>query len=816
MKLSLNWIKDYVAIPDDMDLSRFAYDLTMSTVEVEATHDIGAAFNKIVVGRILAVQPHPNADKLRVCQVDTGDGAPHDIVCGGSNLAPDMLVAVALPGSFVRWHGEGEPVEIKQTKLRGVDSYGMICASSEIGLADLFPPRQESEIVDLTGFAAAPGTGVAAALGLDDIVLEIDNKSMTNRPDLWGHYGMAREIAALYDLPLRSIPAYTVPAGTPGFPVHIDDPDGCPRYIGVRMEGLSVKPAPYEMRVRLWKVGLRPINALVDITNYVMMALGQPTHAFDADMITDCIRVRRAADGEPLRLLNGKELALNHDDLVIADAKEAVALAGVMGGEKDSILPTTGKVILEVANFESTGIRKTALRYDNRTDASTRYEKAIDPERCGPALSLAMDLFARIYPGMKVTAFTDAYPKKGKQAEIDVSYNWLDRRLGKHLTQQEISHKLERLGFRVTFTGDNMHVTAPTWRSTGDVSIKADIMEEVARMYGYENFEPAPITTTFTGVINQLQISLVRNIEEYLACRCGMQEVLTYPWMKEEFVQAVLQSTDGILELSTPPSPEERFVRSSTLPNLCQAVVKNERYFDEFSIFEEAQVFCDRDYTSPYDESEKLPSQRRHIGCAFAAKADSPEEVAQLFRKVKGIFENMPRYTHMEAFRFTKDVRPVWADNTVWLNFFVGDRMAGSLGLLSKKVSLACGIRNLTVMLAELDTEVLVPFRSRTNAFVHLPEYPMTDYDISMLVDVGTTWADIEKSVLSKRRELLHGVSFVDEYRGKQIPAGKKSVTIRVTIGSHDKTLTSEEIETCAHAVIKTLHKDLDAEIRGK
>ncbi len=815
MKLSLNWIKDYVKIPDNMDLSEFAYKLTMSTVEVEGAHDIAKAFDHIIVGEILAVNPHPNADKLRVCSVNTGDGAPHDIVCGGSNLEPGMKVVVAAPGAWVKWHGEGEPVEIKAAKLRGVPSFGMICGADEVGLADLFPPKDDHEIVDLSEFDVIPGTNVAVALGLDDIILEIDNKSMTNRPDLWGHYGMAREIAALYDLELLPIEPYAAPE-VPAFDIRIEDAKGCPRYIGVKMEGLSVKPAPFGIRARLWKVGLRPINALVDITNYVMMAVGQPTHAFDSDMIENGIRVRRAAEGETLSLLNGKNLSLHADDLVIADDKEAVALAGVMGGSKDSILPTTENVILEVANFEATGIRRTALRYDNRTDSSTRYEKAIDPERCDLALSVAMGLFAELYPEMKVVAYADSYPTPLTYAEIDVSYDWLDRRLGKHLTQEEISHMLGLLGFKVSFDGDNMHVVVPSWRSTGDVSIKADIMEEVARMYGYENFQASCITTSHTGAINQLDKTLVRRIEEYLAYRCGMQEVLTYPWMKEEFVTAVLGTTEGILTLPTPPSPEEKYLRASTLPNLVQAVVKNERYYTEFALFEEAQVFDGRAFVSPYDETEKLPVQRRHIGCAFAEKTDRTEDIVALFRRVKGIFEYMPRFTHMEAFTFEKAEKPVWADNTAWLNIKVGDTVVGSMGVLDKRASMAAGIKNLSVILAELDTDALIPYKSRTNTFTHLAEYPVNDYDISMLVDATVTWEAIRRVILSKKRDNLKGVSFVEEYKGKQIPAGKKSVTVRLAVGADDRTLTSEAIEACAGAVIKQLSKELGAEIRGK
>ena len=811
MKVSLNWIRDYVQLPADADLKKLAYDLTMSTVEVEDTIELAKQFDHMVVGVINTIEQHPNADKLRVCMTDIG-GRVESIVCGGSNLREGMKVAVALPGAVCRWHGEGEPVDIKKSKLRGVDSYGMICGAVEIGLADLFPTKEEAHILDLSDFDAPAGTPLADALDLNDIILEIDNKSMTNRPDLWGHYGIAREIAALYDLPMKEFPHFDRNvANTAGFHVTVEDTERCPRYLSAQIEGLSVKPAPYQMQNRIWKVGMRPINALVDITNYVMLATGQPTHAFDSDHIAGHVIVRRAGEGEKLLLLNGKELALSGDDLVIADDAGVVGLAGVMGGAKDSILPETDKVILEVANFDAKGIRRTALRYDNRTEASARYEKAIDPERCDQAFDLSMQLLGQLYPEMKVTGLVDEYPQHLKQAEIDVPLSWLERRLGKRLPPEEIRHKMELLGYGISFSGDNMHVVVPTWRSTGDVSIQADIMEEVARMYGYENFEAEPITTTFDGAINQLDKDLERRIKEYLAIRCGMQEIFTYPWMEESYVNAVLQSTEGILSLSTPPSPAERFVRSSLLPNLCKAVVKNERYFDEFSIFETAQVFRDENYTSPYDPREKLPSQRKNVAGAFVT---TDKDITALFRKAKGVVEMMARYVHMEALTFRQTEKPVWADNVVWLNICRGEEKVGDLALLSKKVSMACGIKNLNVMLFQLDQDSLVPLKSRTNTFTHMAEYPMTDYDISLLLDGSVQWKDVLQTVGGIKSELLHGASFVDEYRGKQVPAGKKSLTLRLSIGSREKTLTSSEIEEVASNVLNKIAKRFGAELR--
>jgi len=810
MKLSLNWIKDYVKIPDDMDLSRLAYDLTMSTVEVEGVHDLGKSFDNIIIGVIKEVLPHPNADKLRVCKVDIGTDGIKDIVCGGSNLYDGEKVVVACPGAMVRWHGEGEPVEIKNTKLRGVASFGMICASDEVGLGDLFPAEEEHMIMDMSHLDVEAGTPVAKALDLDDMILEIDNKSMTNRPDLWGHYGIARELAALYDLPLVEFDKY-VPETDEKVDVQIIDKERCPRYIGAKIEGLSVKPSPFEMQSRIWRVGMRPINALVDVTNYVMLALGQPTHVFDSNHIIDHIEIRRAAEGEKLLLLNDKELELSQDDLVIADREGAVALAGVMGGAKDSVLPETNSVILEVANFDSKGVRRTALRYDNRTEASSRYEKAIDPERCDMAVSLSMQLFRELYPEMKVTAYNDQYPTKLEKKEIDVDFEWLDRRLGMRIPQEIVAKKLGTMGYEVTFNDKGMHIVVPTWRSTGDVSIKADIMEEVARMYGYENFQPTPITTTFDSAINQLDWDLVRRVKEYLAFRCNMQEIFTYPWMTDNFVSAILENTDGVLALSTPPSPTEKYIRSTLLPNICKAIQKNERNFDEFAIFEEAQVFADRDYSSPYAEIEKLPYQRKHLGCAFVGKSES---VSELFRRAKGVIGSMPRYTHMEGFEFRQVEKPYWADSVVWMNVYLGENKIGDIALLSKKATMACGIKVLSAVLVELDMDAFVPFKSRTNRYARLPEFPMNDYDLSFFVDSMVKWDDIYTAVMGKKTEFLNDVLFIDEYKGKQIPEGKKSVTIRLVIGSDEKTLTGPEIEAVAKSVMKKLVKAVEADIR--
>ncbi|MDR3255636.1 MAG: phenylalanine--tRNA ligase subunit beta [Synergistaceae bacterium] len=816
MKISLNWLKDYIDIPEDLDLSKLAYDLTMSTVEVEGATSMSEKFKNIVIGKIEQVLPHPNADKLRICRTDVGDGDVKDIVCGGINLRDDMRVAVAKPGALVRWHGEGEPVEIKNAKLRGVESYGMICASSEIGLFELFPFDENATIVDLSDFCSPPGTPLEKALEIDDVILDIDNKSLTNRPDLWGHYGMAREISALYGIPLKPLPSSELPASDGDLRIEIDDSVRCARYMGLRIENVNTKPASFKIQSRIWRVGMRPINALVDITNYVMLAVGQPTHAFDSGNIEGGITVRRARDGEKLLLLNDRELALTNEDLVIADDEEAVALAGVMGGRKDSILEGTTDVILEIANFSPLGVRKTATRFDVRTEASIRYEKGVDPQRVDQAAAIGVSLLKSEFPEARITGKVDNYPRPLEKTRVTASLDWLARRMGKRLPDETIKMMLERLGFGVEIKGDELRVLVPSWRSTGDISLPDDIMEEIARLHGYENFDPTPITSAFEHSINQRGHELERRLREYLSFRCGMREIFTYPWMKDEFIAAIAAPTGDMLKIAAPPAPDERYIRSTLLPNLARAVSENIRFYDEFSIYELAQVFSNREYGSPYDERERLPLQRR---CLAGAVVGDGAKTQELFRRAKGILENMSRWAHMEDLSLeqtSESEKPAWADDVVWLDVKREEKTVGHLALLSRKSALAAGIKQASVMLFELDVDSLEPFTSRTNHFRRLPEYPQVEYDISMIFDEKARWSDVESVVLGKKGpgDLIRSVSFIDEYRGRQIPQGKKSLTLRLVIGSDEKTLTSDEIEKSAGLITKRLAKQLGGDLR--
>ena len=806
MNISMKFISRFVDLPSDLTYDQIAYDLTMRTVEVEDVIDTSLKFHDIVVGEIKEVKAHPNADALRVCIVDVGEDDLKQIVCGGSNLTAGHKVCVAKPGSEVVWHGEGEPVKLKETKLRGVSSYGMICGATEVYLADIYPPKDEREIVDFTelGVECEAGQSVAAAAGIDDVILEIDNKSLSNRPDLWGHYGVARELAAIYKVPFNEISA-ELPEGLPAYDIEIEDPDRCPRYTGTKIENVYVKESPAWMKTLITNAGMRPINAIVDITNFVLLGIGQPMHAFDSTHVEgEKIIVRNAKPGEKLVLLDDKELDLNDHTLMICDEKEPMGLAGIKGGKKDSILDTTTSVLLEVADFTAPGIRRTEREFDEKTDAGMRYEKGIDTQRIDIGLDMALSLFKEIYPECSITAFGDCYPQKTENEVIDITQDFLDRRLGEVIEREEIEDILARLGYKVSFADGTYHCIVPTWRSTGDVSIHDDILGDIARLLGYEYFKKQPLPVKFDESVHQVGADLARRLREYLAFRCGMNEIFTYPWVDEKYIRAAGVDLDSSVRLATPPAPELGYLRSSLIPGMLETIEKNHRFFDEFAVFEAAQVFEKGEY-SPSSPDEVLPVHKNMLSGAFAGK-----DAKTLFFKVKGVIEGMPGYCHFKPFTFKQKVKPSWADEKVWLNIVEDGKIAGSIGLISVQALTESGIKMISAAAFEIDTAVLEAYPSRTNEFVHLPQYPLVEQDLSLLVDESMTWEQIREAI----KYMVKDLRFVEEYRGKQIPAGKKSIMLSLRIGNDDSTMTSKQIEKKMNGIIKVLDKKCGAQLR--
>lgn len=804
MKVSLNWIKKYVDLPKDITNEQIMRDLTIRTVEVEDMVNTGDKFKDIVVGKIIEVNPHPNADLLKVCLVDIGEDEYKQIVCGGENLYPNELVVISKPGAMVYWHGEGDLVEIKETKMRGVSSYGMICGATEVYLSELFPPKNEKEIVDLTGLDVKPGENISDALNLEDTILEIDNKSLSNRPDLWGHYGIARELSVIYNVPLKEL-EINKPNGLPEYKVSIEEKDKCKRYAAVKIEGVIAKESPSWMKTLITNAGMRPINAIVDITNYVMMAIGQPTHAFDSTHVKgEKIVVRNARENEKLLLLDNNELDLTTDDLVICDESSPLALAGIRGGKEDSILPETTSVILEVANFSAEAIRKTGKRFAEKTDASIRYEKGIDTQRVDLGISLALELFKEIFPQSKIVAFKDEYLEATPNNVIDVTKKFLDDRLGKVISNEEITRILTGLGYEVSFDNDTYHVVVPTFRSTGDVTLKDDVMGDIARLLGYDSFEKKPLTINFEHAVLQNDVLLERRLKEYLSYRCGFNEIITYPWIDEKYIDAAGFDKSKMVMLATPPSPEQAYLRASLVPGLLEAISKNLRYFDEFRIYEMTEVFEKGEYHES-SEDETLPIHKNYLSGAIVKK-----DAKSAFYEIKGVIESMSSYVHMESLSFRPCESSSYLDKNAKLDIYLGDILVGSLGLLSVKTMADSKIKRTNVGIFEINVSEFIPYPSRTNEFKHLPEIPLVEKDLSILVDEDVTWEKISKMIRNKVSEY----SFVEEYRGEQVPTGKKSVTFKVKLGDGKSTLTSDDINHKLEEITITLNRTCGATIR--
>ena len=807
MRVSLNLIKKYVDLSKNLTDKQIAYDMTLRTVEVDKVEDVSLKYHDIVVGKILEVKKHPNADRLKICITDIGEDKPVQIVCGGSNLYEGEYVVVSKPGAEVVWHGEGEPVKVEETKMRGETSYGMICAASEVYLDDFFPANSENEIIDLKGIDCKPGDAIANLIGMNDTVLEIDNKSLSNRPDLWGHYGIARELSTIYNVPLKNLSKYELDKNLPKYNVEIEDTTKCNRYVAVEIDGIYEKESPIWMKSLLSKTGQRPINAIVDITNYVMITVGQPLHAFDRTHVNgEKIIVRNAKENEELLLLDNNTIKLTTDDLVICDEKDAMALAGIRGGKKDSILPDTKGIVLEVANFSARAIRKTGKRFAEKTDASIRYEKGIDTQRVDEGLSLALELIKEIFPDSKIIKYSDVYPNRTKKNEIKVSENFLDTRLGKKIPQNKIEQILISLGYKVSYNNGVYDVIVPTWRSTGDVTIKDDVMGDIARILSFDSFEAKPINITIEQPIIQNDITLDRRIREYLSYSCDFYEIYTYPWIDEKYIHAAKIDTTNSLLLATPPAPELAYLRSSLIPGMLEAIVKNLRYYDEFKLFECAEIYQKGDYR-PSSKDEILPIQDNYlIGCIVG------KDAKEIFYEAKGIIENMTRYCHMESIKLEKIEKPAWADKNAYLNITKDNEIIGSLGLLSVQTMTESKIKRTNVAIFEINFDKLVPYNSRTNKYERLPELPLVEKDLSILVDKEVSWKKIEESVKSMAKE----VEFIDEYKENQIPNGKKSITLKVRILNEGITMTSEQINEKMNTILNTLDKECGATLRAE
>jgi len=829
MLISKNWLKDFVNVSENSeDLATY---LTMKTVEVESVKVLSKDLDNIIVGKICSVEDHPDADNLKVCEVSIGKEDKKNksakivrVVCGGSNLQKDMLVAFGNVGAKVRWHGEGELVELSKVKIRGVESSGMICASDEIGLENMFPKKSEKEILDLSFLDAPAGTSLADALDLDDVVFDIDNKSMTHRADLWGHYGIAREISAFTKNKLKVIKAAKIKRGkSVDLSVKVIDKNLCPRYVGLVIEGIKIEPSPAWMQKRLLAVGVRSINNIVDITNYVMHELGQPMHAFDSDKVFSgdkktennknkkTIVVRKAKGGEKFTTLGGKEYDLSAETLVIADNSRAIAIAGVKGGKNSEIDEDTTSIILESANFNASNVRQTSIALGLRTDSSSRFEKSLDPEGAMLAMQRAVELILAIVPNARVaSSLVDENNFKSSRKPIALPLDLIDKKLGIQIPKKDSIQILKRLGFAVNTKNEELLVVPPSWRSAKDISIPEDLVEEIVRMYGYDlipsSLPNLPITPP---EINKTRF-VERKLKELLAYEFGFTEVYNYSFVSKDLLKKMGENLDNYLELDNPIAKDRPMIRRHIIANMLQNVESNLHRYDEVGLFEIGKTYIIEEAGDrvKFGSGELLPKQELVLGMAYAQKDI-----------------NIPFYILSEAMigtlnRLNIDVklRNALPKNNNWVHggrfaeIYFDNSAVGFISELNPSVQENLGIPYRTAVL-ELKVEALAPFFDKEVDYEKLPNYPSVDRDLAFLVNREVEHEKIVEAV-RKIDLLVADVELFDVYEGKQIEKGKKSMAYHIIYRSEVKTLESKDVDGLHLKVIDLLQKKFGAEIR--
>ncbi len=777
----MNWINDFVDLSGE-DIPALIHRFTLSTAEVEGVEYKGADIKDVVVGEIISCEDHPDSDHLHVLKVDAGDQV-YDVVCGAPNARCGIKTAFAKVGGSVCG------MKIKSAKLRGVVSNGMCCSEKEIGISD-----DHEGIMELDT-SLKNGTDIKTLYPIDDIVFEVDNKSLTNRPDLWGHYGIAREFAALCNKELKDLPVMEDPyTGNDTVDVTIKDTDHCYRYTSVRVENITEHVSNAVMRVRLYYCGSRAINLLADITNYIMMELGQPMHAFNGKKID---RIVVDTPKEPLKFttLDGNEHDITTDTLMIYNDKEPVAIAGIMGGLDSEIEDDTDTLVLESANFDGVCVRKSASRMALRTDASARYEKTLDPEMTLIAVKRFLKLLSDIDKGFRCTSkITDVYAKKYPQIQIPFNKAFVDRYTGIDISSDRIEKTLKSLGFTVERNGDDFNVTVPSYRATKDVSMQADIVEEITRIYGYDNFE---IKTTFEPLLPArptLRKINENHIKDTLVKRYCLHEVHTRIWCDPDDLKEIgLSPEDNVKLLGSSEEKGTGILRTSLMQSLLPFVYRNRSFSDSFGMFEIGRCVHGVKDAGSADE-------RRSLAIVLYSKEES--EKSLYMRSVDIVNTIVSEAKHIKAGYVKTKCVHAWQHPKNTTDITVDGSVVGVINTIHpstlKKIA-----KNCYIVCIEIDMDIFDGIAPRDLEFDEPSRFPAVDYDLSLVVPEGVRFEDMEKCWNKNDNPELSRVRVIDIYDCDDT----KSLTIRFSFVLPDRTLTSEEVQKRIDGVMDKLSK---------
>lgn len=792
MKISRYWLEQFVDLAD-ISNQEFSRLFNIRTAEIDGMESGAEQFAHMVIGQIKTIAAHPNADKLRVTQTDIG-GKTVQIVCGAANIKEGMKVIVALPGSKVRWHGEGDLIELKEAELRGVKSIGMICGADEVGL-----PNKVDGVADMSDLPYEAGTPLAEALGKNDTVIEIDNKSLTNRPDLWGHYGIARECSVIWDKKLKPLPLYKKDFGSQSLKIQVEDAKLCPRYMACQFTIGKIKDDEL-IAGFLNRIGHNSHGILVDLTNYIMHELGQPLHVFDAAKVNGTITVRAARSGEKIITLDKVERTLTEGMLVIADDTKLLAIAGVMGGMSSAIDENTQSVILEAANFDPTSIRVTAQKLGLRTDAVQHYEKSLDSYLTETALKRFFYLLEKCAKVTINTKACDVFSAKPKTISFDVDAQRIATRIGSPVTKAFIVKTLSGLGFEVTSKAKGiLSLTVPSYRATKDISGEADIIEEIARFYGYEKIDPKLPQVTLTLPPKQPWQELDRKIKNFLAHSCHLNEVYHYSFYGPKELEKFEFTHDHVV-LRNSLSDEHTHLRTHLLPGMLDGLVRNSTLFDKVAIFEVGKT-----YLPTTDQA--LPDERTKIAVMYMDSHDNTPFVTTKAHIVALL--NHIKVPYRES-TYTPTASEQYMQKGRSLQLWIGDKVLGHIYELSARIRSRYKVTN-KVAFAEIDFELLLAHAGeKATQFKPLAKFPNKLFDVSVVVNQEMETGKILAS-MGKQDPLIDHIEFLNEYRDSNIGLDKKALAFQVVLQAPDRTLTDQDM----HAVQKLIFDHLSQKYQG-
>ena len=779
MYISLNWIKEFVNL-DGIEVDELVKCFGLATAEVEGVEYKGQNISNVVVAEIKSVENHPKSQKLHILQVDDGLESLTQVVCGAPNVRVGMKTAFARVGAQV------QDVKIKATPLVGVDSFGMCCGEDEIGVGS-----DHSGIIELDS-SLKNGTDIKEVFPIDDVIIEVDNKSLTNRPDLWGHYGIAREFATIFKRELKPIAKCDLAQynNLNKLDIAVETPD-CYRYSAISVDNVSVKTSPQIMKIRLNYCGMRDINLLADMTNYLMLELGQPMHAFDHKIVNG-IRVVTTKQATPMLTLEGEEHIVEESSTLICDEQYTpVAIAGVKGGLKSGITDQTNALLLESATFNPMAIRKTSRKIGLITDASLRYEKSLDPEMTTLAIERLVYLLQSIDAGVKVSSsLTDVYNYKYPTNTIKLSADFINKRGGVNIAENDMIDILNRLGFKVEKQNNDLTIIVPSYRATKDISIKEDLVEEVLRMYGYDNIKPA----TMNMPLNPVEQLPIHNFEykakRLLAEKYGLNELHSYIWNYKDFNDDYGIEQPSFVELLDTSNSGQSGIRSKLLPTMLKMFYENKNNFGDVAIFEVGRAVEGL-------TDNKLAVEKRKLAIVLASMTNSEKE---LYFKLKQIVEDLSelaltKVEYVIDSETSKYLHPINSCTIKSLNCL------GEMGVIHPSVSKVLDKR-FSIVGLELDLEELLNGEKKNIVRNKISKYQAVDLDFNFVMSKNYAYGHLEKALSEFRCSYILDIKLKDIYINQEVLPDKISYTMAIKLTPKDRTLEASDIEKFSKRLI--------------